>query len=288
MREQHSLARDRFLAGLLSLLTVVSSGWVGDGLNGVCLWEPFIGACAAGAHPSLAVRVVVAGLLFWAAVFLLFRTAKRLLPVRHLARTPSVSGHKVLIAAISPLKPKPMQKNGHWVVIEGDKRVVLSGNLKEDIDAFTALAWRWNGQQFLRSLKPHTQTLRHLVLIGSPGDWGSFGSLESAKALVSLYATQADVLVHPDPIGPEDIEGLQTCFDHYIEHFHGLDVPQREIILDSTGGQKTTSIAAALTTLRWEGIEFQYVQTEGDPPGSEIRAIGFNLLADSSRGSPSA
>jgi hypothetical protein len=284
MRKVRNDTRDRFLAGLLSLATVVASGWVGDGLNGQCLWQPFLGDCGAAAPLALLLRAMIAGLLFWVSIMLLYRVAKRLLPVRHLARTPQVGAHAVLITALSPLRPKPVFEDGRWVVTNGSLRVALTGDLKQDIDAFTALDWLWNGQQFLRCLKPHSARLRHLVLIGSPGDRGSFDSLEPARDLAQLYAPAAEIIIHPDPVGPEDIEGLQACFDRYIEQFQEAGFAQREIILDATGGQKTTSIAAALTTLRWEHIEFQYVQTEADPPGGEIRAIGFNLIVDNYKG----
>jgi len=80
----------------------------------------------------------------------------------------------------------------------------------------------------------------------------------------------------------EDIEALQTRFDHWIEHFRAQGIAEPDIILDATGGQKTTSIAAALTTLRWNRIEFQYVQTR-----KPNNVLGFNLAVDTGpRGAP--
>lgn len=219
MKQKRNSAQDRFLAGLLSLTTVVTSGWVGDGLNGQCLWQPFIGNCGDDAPNALLVRVAVAGLLFWASIMMLYRVAKRLVPVRHLARTPAVAARPVLIAAISPPRPKPVFENGKWTVSEGTRQVVLGGDLAADIDAFTTLEWNWNGQQFLRCLKPHVGHLRHLVLIGSPGKRGSFNSLDAAKSLAQLYAPEAAIVTHPEEVGFEDIESLQACFDLYIEQF---------------------------------------------------------------------
>ena len=275
----------KVLAASLTLTTIVTAGWVGDGLKGECLFEPWLGACGES-HLSLLCRVLAAGVLFGLSLYGLYRITKGLLPFRHLAQTPSVAGHRVLIAALSPFTPQPRVEADNSVVIEdGDKRVVLTGNLDTDIGAFTTMSWRWNGQQFLRALRPHVQarTLEHLVLLGSPGPRGSFDSLAAAEQLARLYAPSVAAQHHPVAIGPEDIESLQQAFNMWIERFRKQGIAEKDIILDVTGGQKTTSIAAALTTLHSDRIEFQYVQTEPKKPGEEIHVIGFNVVIDTAQ-----
>ncbi|MHB1592310.1 MAG: hypothetical protein ACYCTW_12395 [Sulfuricella sp.] len=249
-------------------------------------------------------RPLAAAGLFGLLTYWLYQTAKGLLPIRLLAETPNVQGRRVLIAALSPFGAKVQQLDGQWQMLEVLKEkknenqpsdedasnkiqakiVNLSGDLDKDILAFTTAQWRWPGQQFLRALRPHVlaeaDKLDHLVLIGSPGSRGSYGSLDAAKQLALLYAETATVHLHPEAIGFEDIEAMQQTFDWWINFFREKGIAEKDIILDATGGQKTTSIAAALTTLRWERVEFQYVQTEPAKPGEEIRAIGFNVVVD--------
>lgn len=282
----------KILTALFSLVIVVTSGWVGDGLKGDCLFLPWW-ACETG-YSALLWRPLAAAVLFCLSVYGLYQTAKGLLPIRHLEPMPNVRGRKVLIAALSPFGANVQQSNNQWQVIERVKKsanenatqpksVKLTGDLDYDISAFTKAKWRWPGQQFLRAIRPHVQTgeLKHLVLIGSPGQYGSFDSLDAAKQLANIYAKTATVHLHSAPIHFEDIEALQQTFDWWISDFLDKGIAEKDIILDATGGQKTTSIAAALTTLRLERVEFQYVQTEPATPGEEIRAIGFNVVVES-------
>lgn len=282
----------KFLTGFLSLAVVVTSGWVGDGLKGTCLFELWLGKCGTGCSALLWRPLAAAG-LFGLFMYGLYQTAKGLLPIRHLEPTPNVRGRRVLIAALSPFGAKVQQIDEQWQVLEmlkdeksgsPPKTVDLCGDLDKDISAFTAAKWRWPGQHFLRALRPHVQAergeLKDLVLIGSSGSYGSFDSLDAAKELAQLYAKSATVHLHPDAISFEDIEALQQTFDWWIKFFREKSIAEKDIILDATGGQKTTSIAAAITTLRWERVEFQYVQTEPAKRGEAIRAIGFNVVVD--------
>lgn len=279
---KHNNTLRKILAALLSLTVVVTSGWVGDGLKGDCLFQPWL-ACGTGCS-ALLWRPLAAAVLFGLSLYGLYRTAKGLLPIRHLAPTPDVRGHQVLIAALSPFTPQPNFEAGKWVVAEATadgKSITLSGNLDNDIAAFSDMDWRWNGQQFLRAMRPHLQShsLTNMVLIGSSGHSGSFDSRDKAEQLAKLYAPSLKVHCHPEAVDFEGIEAMQQAFDHWIEHFLAAGIDEKEIILDATGGKKTNSISAALTTLRWERIEFQYVQTDGNDP----HVIGFNVVVESAQ-----
>jgi len=280
--------RNTKLAAALSALTVaVASSWIADGVKGECLFAHALGACEGSALGGLD-RVLFAGVLFGLAVAYLYRLAKRLLPVKHLAWAPGVRPHRVLIAALSPLAFTLREVDGR-IEVEGSNRegksfrVALSGDISCDIDAIPA-AWRWPGQQFLRALRPHLLDgrLEHLVLIVSKLSGGSEALRDDVKGLIAVYPGSVEVHIDERPVNFEDIETLQTRFDEWIQHFLEAGVAEPDIILDATGGQKTTSIAAALTTLRWNRIEFQYVQTQ--PPNN---VLGFNLAVDTGpRGAP--
>lgn len=263
----------------------VLSSWAADGFKGECLFEPFLGKCDTGI-PTILTRALVTVSCAAVAGWIVYRLAAQLLPTRHLAQVGAVRGHSVLIAAISPFTPALTNLGeGVWRVDEVDRSgkatgtsITLSGNLDLDIEAFTKAGFRWNGQQFLRGLKPHIESgcLKHLVLIGSPEPGGSFKSIADAETLAKLYCPPVAVHCHQTAIHFEDIELLQTGFTKWIRHFLDDGILEREIILDCTGGNKTTSIAAALTTLHWRNIEFQYVQTIG----ADAHAIGFNVVLE--------
>lgn len=166
--------------------------------------------------------------------------------------------------------------------------VVFTGDLANDIDAFNKLGWRWNGQQFLRGLEPHVAAgaLTDLVLIGSSGKFASHAGLEVTKQMAGIYS-RASVHLHPEVIDFEDIQALQQVFDGWIKTFHERGVPEREILLDATGGQKTTSIAAALTTLRWSQVEFQYVKSKDVVvAGEKLNVMSFNVVAEAVQKAP--
>jgi hypothetical protein len=262
---------------------VVTSGWVGDGLKGECLFQPWLGEC--GNDPwRMLCRTLPALAGFLVSALLTYHLAKGWLPVRHLAQNQTVRPHKVLIAPISLFNPLPECSGGTFRVkdAKSGNEVVFTGDLANDIEAFNKLGWRWNGQQFLRGLEPHVASgdLADLVLIGSSGKFASHAGLGVTKQMASLYST-ANVHLHTEAINFEDIHTLQQVFDGWIKTFDDKGVPEREILLEATGGQKTTSIAAALTTLRWSQVEFQYVESKDVVvAGEKPNVISFNVVVE--------
>lgn len=277
-----------FRAGLvllLSLIMVVASGWVGDGLKGECLFQQWWGECGKGSMQIL-FRTLPALIGFFLSAWGTYCLAKGWLPIRHLAQNQTVRPHKVLIMPLSLFFPLPECTDGICRVRDNKgKEITFTGKLTDDIEAFSRAGWRWNGQQFLRGLEPHLSAgvLSDLVLIGSSGERASYTSLEVAKQLVGLYS-DARVHFYPEAIDFEDIQSLQQVFDGWIKTFSDSGVAERDILLDITGGQKTTSIAAALTTLLWNRVEFQYVESrESVVVGEKPRVISFNVVVDAPR-----
>lgn len=280
----------KFLLGLTSLCTIVMSTWVAEGLGGECIlknWQ-WAGECS-GSASAILCRAFMAMGLFAFFLWATYQLAKDILPIQHLEHQQGVAAHQVLVAAISPFTGSYETRNEELWVCDPknpDKCARLSGNIEDDIKIYSGLG-RWPDQQFLRALVPHVTGqlpprggLRHIVLIGSAGARGSYPSLPKAEQLVRLYSRSGITISrHPDPIAFEDIEALQETFDHWLGHFRTQNIAERDIIIDATGGQKTTSIAAALTTLRWSRIKFQYVQTEPLQPGQEPKVLGFNVVA---------
>jgi hypothetical protein len=274
-------------AAFWSLLLVVSSSWVADGLNDDCLWEWLLGQCRTGSGLPGAGRVLFAAALFGAAALFVYRIAKSFVRVRHLARA-EVTPHAGLIAAISPFAAS-LEKVAGGLWLSGkdhkgkDHRVRLTGQLAADIGAISDDDWPWPGQQFLRALLPHVGSgiLTELALIGSKGGRGSFGSLPLAKELASLYCPTMRVQSERSEIDFEDVEALARCFDGWIDRLIAGGLSEADIVIDATGGTKTASIAAALTTLHRPQVQFQYVQTQPSASDGNIHVIAFDVVAES-------
>lgn len=269
------------LFSLISLLTIAATGWVGDGLKGECLFEPWLGKCNESGLEEWVIlgRASLAALGFMVFAFFTYRLAKDWIPVRHLKQAEQVRPHAILIAPISKFNPLPKLHDGKCRVILDVVGVELTGDIRADILSLEEIKNKdgkrsWNGQQFLRGIEPHIKDgkLSDLVLIGSKGDKGSHATLHDVKDMVLLYSKNLNVHFHEEGIDFENIKELQKAFDYWIDKFLREGCAEREILIDVTGGQKPTSIAAALTTLRWKEVEFQYVGT------SDV--ISFNVVVE--------
>jgi len=147
----------KLAAAVAALGAAVASGWIADGLKGECLFEPVLDACAGNVAAGLG-RVLVAGAVFGLSVLFLYRLAKRLLPVKHLAWSPGVRPHRVLIAALSPLRCRLRTGADGITHAEGIGREGktsfskgLTGDIGKDINVFDDVRPFWPGQHFLRA-----------------------------------------------------------------------------------------------------------------------------------------
>jgi hypothetical protein len=266
---------------LCSFVVIVTTGWVGDGLQGICLFNRWR-ACDDSTR-DIMVRVGMAFVLLLLFAWYLFLLTERIWPVRVLAET-RVHGRKVLIVPLSPFHKNLDGRDGKWQVVTGDKQVVnLTGDIGQDIKALNCIRakdqtpWKWSGQQFLRVLQPHIGDgrLKHLVLIGSDTpDTGSRDTLEIAKRWVRFYSWEVEVHYELDQcLNFEEVDDLKNVLNAWIDHFKQKGIPEREIILDATLGTKTASIAVVLTTQRLKDVQFQYVTTNENP-----KVLAYNVV----------
>lgn len=142
-----------------------------------------------------------------------------------------------------------------------DRICILKGNdLTEDITALHNTNWPW--QQLLRAIQPH-RSLRKVILIGSkPGGnrSGSFDLVPTCAKLLAPYVPDGcQVQIHSEPVPFEDFNSIKrTLRDIVLSEARTFG--EGSVVIDVTGGQATTSIAAAAATIGTEAI-FQYVQT---------------------------
>lgn len=266
---------------LLSLLAISSSSWISDGLKGDCLFAHFWNVDPCGLDKTI-LLLVIALALFMFATWQIIKEGQKLFYI-NLQPVSGVKPHRVLIMAVSALNPPPQEDKNSDIVIKDEekgKSVTLTGNIKNDIEAFTAQNLKVNTQQLLRAVEPHLadHKLKRVFLIGSEGEKGSFNLLATVQAMLKRYDANLKISIHGKKehgIRFEEVESLRNEYETLIEKAKRENYAEDDIILDATGGQKTASIAAAMTTFSNSNLKFQYVETGGDKP----QVLTFNIVA---------
>jgi hypothetical protein len=244
-------------------LVLITGSLVADGLKGDALFEHWWPVLA---QYQWLVTLGVVGLFILASVWLYhqrqaFSLARSL--SRHLCEP-----HASLILLVSTPNHTP-SGTMFPLQLRSDRgaTVELHGkSLAEDIKALDSIRWNW--QQLLRAIVPHATALQRIHLIGSPGAEGSFAHLDLCHGLLQRYLPGVGLVKVDEPIDFEDFNALVQCMRRIInqEKQHGMK--ERDIIIDVTGGFKTTSIAGASITFNSQ-VTFQYVQTR---PPNEVYA----------------
>lgn len=255
---------------LLAIGFAVGVSWLADSVKGETLFGWLLGQSRAAGVAGLALS------LAWTLVFgaVLYRRRTTFLPTRHIHPRHDVGPHKALIACISNQTAKVVVDggNGNIKIIFKEKRngedlevpVELTGDLSQDKGNAELSNRRWSWQQLLRGVAPHVSQLERVYLVGSSGDKSSFKDLGMCKNLLEQYCKENTVI---EPFGEaidfEDVDAVHGLLERAIQAAKKSGAGEKDIIIDATGGQKTTSIAAAMATLRHSEVEFQYVQTGG-------------------------
>lgn len=242
---------------LAAWLVLIAGGWAADGLKGERLFESWWPAVAQYQWPvtlgAVALFIMASIWLYYQRqAFILARSLSRRLCEPHASLILLVSTPNLMPSSTASLFPLQLTSD-RGIVVE------LHGvSLAEDIKALDVLRWNW--QQLLRAIVPHATALQRLHLIGSPGARGSFAHLDLCQAFLQAYLPAVRIVKSGEPIDFEDFNALVRCMQRIIdeEQQHGMN--ERDIIIDVTGGFKTTSIAGASITFNSQ-VTFQYVQT---------------------------
>lgn len=147
-----------------------------------------------------------------------------------------------------------------------DSLTLARRNLLDDAKALAGLLRPWPWEQLLRGIAPHEGKLERVVLVGSAPSRGADGSHskgEACKQFLEGYDALRDkVMLWPNPVDFENIGEVVSTLEDIVSHLDQSKVRRDDICIDFTGGQKTTSVAAAIVTLN-KSIVNQYVQTSG-------------------------
>ncbi len=256
--------------------SILTGGWAADGIKGDPLftWIPIL--CNYPIIITSVVTILFISSIAWAysrrSDFLAFRTLNQ----------EECSPHSCLILPLSIMLPKPVTSDfpiqfASGVSIPGD-------DLQTDIEGLNPAKWNW--QQMLRVLQIHQHTLKHVFLIGSADTeyqgkktLGSFHDITFAKKIIKKYCPNIvkidDIDHYGTPVDFEDFKSLVSVMEEGISFYKKKGLHEQDIIIDATGGQKITSIAAAVVTMN-NNVTFHYVQT--NPPN---RVLAYDLLIQS-------
>jgi len=245
---------------LVAWLIIMTGSWTADGLKGdvlFTLWAP-----ALARYQWLAILVVF--VVFVSASIWLYHHRQAFSLARSLSRH-LCEPHSSLILLVSPSNiplPDPASLFPLHFRLDNGTSIELQGaSLTEDIQTLDTIRWNW--QQVLRAVVPHSAKLQRLRLIGSPEPRGSFLQLDLCKAILERYLPGVTILPVDEPIDFENFNALVQCMRRIIKEEEQHGMKEQDIIIDVTGGFKTTSIAGASITFRSQ-VTFQYVQTQ--PP----------------------
>ena len=153
------------------------------------------------------------------------------------------------------------------------KAVTLSGDITKDYKALEATNVFWNWEPILRGVDIHVSHVEHVRLLVSQG--GSDCQAEDMIKLLGLYLPNACIKSLPAITFSEPEEVLGEI-RKAIEELCGKVGGEENIMIDVTGGSKTTSIGSAVATLYHPKAAFQYVLTDTDK-----RVLSFNVTATS-------
>jgi hypothetical protein len=168
--------------------------------------------------------------------------------------------------------------DGKWVLVrkikgrEGNEEEILpaSEGLKALDVTLKSLSRQWNGHQLIRALlhqfENDPNSMTDLWVVASSGSDGSSAERVGLLQMLREVPEMKSVTIHPEdtPDGNQrflvDFENMDQLQEEII-NIIGLSGGGRKLTIDCTGGQKTTSIAAALATSN-NATLIQYVQTQ--------------------------
>ena len=268
MKKQSFSKGLRFIRlSLFVLMMAVGGGWLGDALG-----ELFGRAVTGLIEPWRIAKAVAGAGLFFLGAWCLYRNRREYLPAQILACSPGAPPARVLVLFVSPANFE-LEEGGHTLVMRNGARQRLHGDLEQDCQP-GGVAWNW--QPLLCALQPHLPRLKSIRLIGSAsaqGRQGSHAELQACARLLGRYLP-AGVTVesHSQPVDFEDMDALIDTLQRVRDSAEEQGYRDRDIMIDCTGGQKTTSIASALFTTRHPRMQFQYVSTRN------LQVISFNVV----------
>lgn len=244
--DSQSAFQKKTLLAVISLLLVTVAGWFGDALKGDCLFRR---NCEGWDWISITTALFIYLLLMWPA----YRIGRKLMDVKVLARSGTLKQKSAMICFVS-IGTVPIKGSDGWIIKKDGKTYRLTGQLSDDIDIGLKDS-RHPLQQILRAVLPH-KSIRHFEVLYTSA---SKNLIDSYKQILTEYFP--DISIDERETNFEDLDVLLADIDRSIKNIRRKKISEADMIIDVTGGQKTASIAAAITSMKYENMEFQYVST---------------------------
>ncbi|MEI7844090.1 MAG: hypothetical protein WCI39_13785 [Gallionellaceae bacterium] len=254
------------LSGLV--LLPIMSGWIGDIAR-----ELFNGERISPIDGGLfGIALLVAVLI----VLFAYGYSKRLLPPRLISENSNPDHRAVLIAMLSENRGIKLDEKEDLVFDDGTQLPeTLNAAISSKLPSFT-----W--QQVLRAAQKHQPELEVIYLIASKNGSGTPESLKIAEKFFTKYFP-GKVKIHGYVNGHSNLgcfpnfnllEDVRLALGNVLRDAKKANYSDKRIMIDCTGGMKTTSIAAAFVTLDRPDLQFQYMGTGADT-GS---VLAYNLV----------
>ena len=197
---------------------------------------------------------------------------------------------KILVLFLSKIQPD-LEKTGG---MPNDYTILSFKNLTRDLEVIKEMKdtkkIRWLWEMPLRAIAHHLPKLQKIIVVCSEGNisqgklfhdicrrWDGDFKGKSIYLLAKQKESERPVLLdYQNYPASNECEGWDfENFDEITEALRTLAKilqKDKDMVIDITGGQKTTSVAAISTTIN-KGIQAQYVQTEGTN-----RVIGYDVV----------
>lgn len=256
---------------------VMTQSWISDGLAGSKLFSWWSGGFQCETTCDVSFWKLEAFLLLVSVSCALFLYQRRhtflSVSVRRISPLGLVDPHQVLILVVSDAKWTWTDKG----LLSEDKRFVeLSPRLPDALMQMESLENKFAWEQILRAVMPHQARLQRIVLIGSSNGKKTVERLDECARMIEHYCGLSVAKKDRFGVNFESIDELLKCYRQLIE---GERIRRRHLMIDITGGTKVVSVAAAMVTLEYPEIEFQYVETEGTGKNKEKRVRSFNVIS---------
>ncbi len=250
----------------LAFILICTQSWVANGVQGSALFEWWSGGFVCNAAScacsfwvvQICLLAVSLGCAYW-----LYHRRRSFMPVhiQHIGQPGKIHPHQVLILTLSRCSwqwtPNKLERDkGEHCDLPDD----LAGALPvmEQLGEREKFSW----EQLLRAIDEHKSELQHIVLIGSKGKQGTVQKVEQCEKMIRHYFPLHTTLTFEQR--EADFESLDELLGVYRNLVDSNKNRKKDVMIDVTGGTKVVSIAAAMVSLEYPEIEFQYVETSGN------------------------
>ena len=268
-------ARSAIINITLATPLLLLQSWISDGIEGNELFHWLVRGLKLG-EQTISTAVLLLGMtvlaigLTWA----LYQRRRTFLPIQiqRIGEPDGVDPHAILVMTVSNLGVTWRVDLANKLIFNNGKSLSLDGTLDDVLTRLAGERERFSWEQLLRAMRKHAEggQLRQVYLVGSPGDQGTAAKFIECRDLLCLcFPSIKATEFQREEVGFEDIDGLLGLYRSIIQR---AGKGKSQVMIDVTGGTKVVSIAAAIVTMEYPDIEFQYVETQG-----KKRVRSFNV-----------